>query len=102
MSVFVFDIETVPDTAAGRKLWDLGDLDDSGVAAAMFSKRLQETSGNSDFLRHHVQRIVAISAVFASKDRVNVWSLGEEDSDESELISRFFEGVEKYSPTLVS
>jgi len=102
MNVFVFDIETVPDVAGARRLWDLGDLDDAGVAEVMFSKRLQETGGSSDFLRHHLQRVVAISAVFREGERFNVWSLGEESADEAELLRRFFEGIERYTPTLVS
>ena len=64
MNVFVFDIETVPDAASARRLWNLDGLDDEGVAAVMYSKRQQETGGASDFLRHHLHRIVAISAVF--------------------------------------
>lgn len=102
MNVFVFDIETIPDVAAARRLWDLHALDDAAVAAVMFSKRLQETGGASDFLRHHLHRIVAISAVFREGERFNVWSLGEESSSEAELVRRFFEGVERYAPTLVS
>ncbi len=102
MNVFVFDIETVPDVAGARRLWGLDDLDDDGVAAAMYAKRLQETGGNSDFLRHHLHRVVAISAVFREAERFNVWSLGDEDADEAEIIRRFFEGIERYSPTLVS
>ena len=31
-----------------------------------------------------------------------MWSLGEEDSSEAELLKRFFDGIERYSPTLVS
>ena len=102
MNVFVFDIETVPDVATARRLWNLDELDDDGVAAVMYSKRQQETAGASEFLRHHLHRIVAISAVFREQDGFNVWSLGSEDADEAELIRRFFEGVERYTPTLVS
>ena len=102
MNVFVFDIETVPDVATARRLWDLDELDDDGVAAVMYSKRQQETGGASEFLRHHLQRIGAISAVFREQERFNVWSLGSEEADEAELIRRFFEGIERYTPTLVS
>ena len=102
MNVFVFDIETVPDVATARRLWNLDELDDDGVAAVMYSKRQQETGGANEFLRHHLHRVVAISAVFREADRFNVWSLGSEESDEAELIRRFFEGVERYTPTLVS
>ncbi|MGE0858992.1 MAG: 3'-5' exonuclease [Gammaproteobacteria bacterium] len=102
MNVFVFDIETVPDVATARRLWNLDELDDDGVAAVMYSKRQQETGGQSEFLRHHLHRVVAISAVFREQDRFNVWSLGSEDASEAELVRRFFEGVERYTPTLVS
>ncbi len=101
-NVFVFDIETVPDVDAARRLWDLTDLSDENVAKVMAAKRQQETDGATDFIRHHLQRIVAISAVFRHDDKLNVWSLGEESSTEAELVSRFFDGIERHSPTLVS
>ena len=101
MSVLVFDIETVPDTEAGRELYHLHDLSNQDIAQAMFNIRRQKTGG-SEFLPHHLQRIVAISAVFSSPDQLNVWSLGNVDSSEAELIQRFFDGIDKFSPTLVS
>ena len=76
MNVFVFDIETVPDVDGARKLWGIDGLGDEDVGNIMFSKRQQETDGRSDFLRHHLQRIVAISAVLRINDRLTVWSLG--------------------------
>lgn len=102
MNVFVFDIETVPDVEGARRLWHIDGLDDKDVANIMFSKRQQETAGGSDFLRHHLHKIVAISAVLRIDDRLSVWSLGEVDSPEPELIRRFFEGVERFTPVLVS
>lgn len=102
MNVFVFDIETVPDVENARRLWGLEELDDDGVAAVMYSKRQQETGGATDFIRHHLHRIVSIAAAFREDDRLKLWSLGEENSSEEELVRRFFEGVERYSPTLVS
>ncbi|MDH5634008.1 MAG: 3'-5' exonuclease [Gammaproteobacteria bacterium] len=102
MNVFVFDIETVPDFELGRKLYDLDPvLKDADVASIMFQKRREET-GESEFLRHHMHRIVAISAVFRHGDSVKVWSLGDPDSDEKELVRRFFDGIDRYTPTLVS
>ena len=100
MNLFVFDIETVPDVQAGRRLHDLEGLDDREVAEIMFHKQREATG--SDFLRHHLHRVVAISVVLRSADRFKVWSLGEPDSPEEELIARFFDGLERYSPTLVS
>ena len=100
MNVFVFDIETIPDVAAGRRMNALEDLSDAHVAEIMFQKQRQ--ASGSEFLRHHLHRIVAISVALRSGDRFKIWSLGTKDSTERELIERFFDGVDRYSPTLVS
>ncbi len=100
MNTLVFDIETVPDTDLGRRLYDLKDLSDEHVAQIMFTKRRQETG--SEFLSHEQHRIVAISVVMRSRETLRVWSLGDENSSEKDLIERFFDGLEKYTPDLVS
>jgi hypothetical protein len=106
MNILTFDIETVPDTEAGRRLYGLDGLGDADVARVMFAKRREQT-GESDFLRHHLHRVVAISAVLRSDAQagtpaLRVWSLGELDAGEAEIVRRFFDGIEKYTPTLVS
>jgi len=101
MNILVFDIETIPDVASGRRLYELEGLNDADVAKVMFHKRREET-GDSEFLRHHLHRIVAISVVMRRADQLKIWSLGDEASDEADLIRRFFDGIEKYSPTLVT
>jgi hypothetical protein len=101
MNILAFDIETIPDVETGRKLHGLDGLSDKDVAQAMFAKRREQT-GESDFLRHHLHRVAAISAVLRTGDSLRVWSLGEPDSSEAELIQRFFDGIEKYTPVLVS
>jgi len=100
MTVLVFDIETVPDLQAGRKLYDLEGLSDADTAKAMFALRRQKTG--RDFLPHYLQQIVAISLVMEKNSHLKVWSLGDESSTEAELIERFFTGLEKHTPTLVS
>ncbi|MEJ2256001.1 MAG: 3'-5' exonuclease [Woeseiaceae bacterium] len=100
MHCLTFDIETVPDVEAGRLLLELEGLSDKDVATAMMFKR-QQAVGH-EFLPLHQHRVVAISATFRSGDAFRVWTLGDEDSDEAEIVQRFFEGVEKYSPDLVS
>ena len=100
MNIFVFDIETIPDIENGKKLFDLDGLTDREVAQALFMKA-REDSGR-EFLRHHLQKVVAISAVFRHKESLKVWSLGTEESSEAELITRFFDGIDKYMPNLVS
>lgn len=100
MTVLVFDIETIPDLESGRRLYDLDGLSDQDTAQAMFALKRAKT-GN-DFLPHYLQKICAISVVVNQGQQVKVWSLGDEESDEKELIIRFFAGIEKYVPTLVS
>ncbi|MDE2052435.1 MAG: 3'-5' exonuclease [Gammaproteobacteria bacterium] len=100
MNCLVFDIETVPDVALGRRLYGLQGLPDAEVAKAMFALRRQDSGG--EFLPLEQHRIVAISCVLRSREGLNVWSLGDVESAEGELIERFFDGIERYSPDLVS
>ncbi|VFN04464.1 MAG: hypothetical protein BECKG1743D_GA0114223_107432 [Candidatus Kentron sp. G] len=100
MNVLVFDIETVPDVENGRRLFNFTDLDDRQVGEAMYQQRRQESG--TEFLRHDLHRIVAISAVFRSGTRFKIGSFGDEESPEKELIQRFFDGVGKSFPVLVS
>lgn len=100
MSTFVFDIETVPDIEAGKKLYNLENLSDADTAKALFA--LRRAKVGNEFLPHYMQRIVAISIVLSQGSQIKVWSLGDEHSTEKDLIERFFNGIEKYTPTLVS
>jgi predicted PolB exonuclease-like 3'-5' exonuclease len=101
MNVLVFDIETIPDVDAGRRIYELGELADKDVAKVMFNKRREQT-GDSEFLRHHLHRVCAISVLLRQGNAVKVWSVGDEDSDEAEIVRRFYDGIDKYTPTLVS
>lgn len=100
MNCLVFDIETVPDVALGRRLYGLEGLPDEEVAKAMFALRRQDSGG--EFLPLEQHRIVAISCGLRSRDGLRLWSLGDAGSPEAELIERFFDGIERYSPELVS
>jgi predicted PolB exonuclease-like 3'-5' exonuclease len=102
MNVLVFDIETVPDVEGARRIWSLDGLSDADVAKVIAARRQQETGGTSEFPRHYLHRIVAISIVLRSDERLKVWSLGDAASPEADLIGRFFEGIDRYSPVLVS
>ncbi len=100
MHCFSFDIETVPDVDFGRRMWNLDGVSDEDVASAMTFKQLQKSG--SDFLPLHQHRVVAISVALRTGDSFRVWSLGNEDSDEAELVQRFFDGIDRYTPDLVS
>ena len=100
MNTLVFDIETVPDVEFGRRLFGLEGLSDDEVGKAMQARARQESG--SDFLPHEQHRIVAISCAFRSREGFRVWSLGDESATERELVERFFDGIDKFSPELVS
>jgi len=100
MAVFAFDIETIPDIELGRRIYDLGGLSDKEVGYVMQAKRREATG--SEFLSYEQQRVVAISVALRSRDTFKVWSLGESDASEAEIIQRFFDGIDKYTPDLIS
>jgi len=98
--VLIFDIETVPDIEAARRVFGFEGLSDADVLQAMNLKRRIESGG--EFQKHFLHQIVAISAVLKTDQLLKIWSLGDETSDEKTLIERFFDGVERFQPTLVS
>ncbi|HEX7011908.1 MAG TPA: 3'-5' exonuclease [Steroidobacteraceae bacterium] len=100
MPVFAFDIETVPDVELGRRLYGLEGLTDKQVGYVMQAKRREEVG--HEFLSYEQHRVVAISVALRMRDTFKVWSLGEPDAPEAEIIQRFFDGIEKYTPDLVS
>jgi predicted PolB exonuclease-like 3'-5' exonuclease len=99
--ILAFDIETIPDIAGLRLLYGLPDsLSDGDVAELAFHHRRQ-TTGN-DFLPLHQHRVVAIACALRDRDHFTVWSLGNVQDSEATLVQRFFDGIEKYTPQLVS
>lgn len=99
--ILVFDIETVPDVEGIRRLNDIdASLPDAEVHA-WFAQQRRAATG-SDFAPIHLQKIVAIACVLRRNDDLRVWSVGEPSVTEPDLIRRFFDGVEKFTPQLVS
>jgi predicted PolB exonuclease-like 3'-5' exonuclease len=101
MPTLIFDIETIPDVDGIRRLNDLpGDLSDFEVAEFAFRQR--RASHGNDFLPHHLQRIVTISCAMRDANQFRVFSLSEPESNEGQIIQRFFDGVERFTPQIVS
>ena len=97
----VFDIETIPDTDGLRKLLDLpADTSAEDVANIAFHQRRQKNG--SDFLPLQQHRVVAISCALREGNNFKVWTLGAADEPEGQIIQRFFDGIEKYTPNVVS
>jgi hypothetical protein len=99
--ILAFDIETVPDIAGLRLLHGIDKgVPDRDVAEFAFRERRART-GN-DFLPLHLHRVVAVACALRDQDSFRCWSLGNAEEGEAGLIGRFFDGIEKYTPQLVS
>ncbi len=101
MNAFVFDIKTVPDVAAGRRLYghpqEMAELEDKDVVRVMMlNKHNQET------LRPHLHRIVVISVAARSGNRFKFRSYGKPGGSEAELLKFFFEDAQHKQPVLIS
>ncbi|MDD3354083.1 3'-5' exonuclease [Zoogloea sp.] len=100
-ATLVFDIETIPDIDGIRRLHDLpAELSPEEVAEFAFQQR--RASSGTDFLPHHLQKVVTISCVLRDVNSFRVFSLSEPECTEGALIQRFFDGVEKFTPQIVS
>ena len=100
MNTLVFDIETIPDTDFGRRLYGVPELEDEPVSKIMFFKQRQ--ARQTTFLPLPQHRVVAISAVLRSRDDLHIFTLGDIHAEEKEIVQRFFDGLERFSPELVS
>ena len=99
--LLAFDIETVPDIAGLRLLHDI-DPAFGDAEVAEFAFRERRAQSGHEFLPLHLQRVVAIACALREGDGFRCWSLGSASDGEAELIRRFFDGIEKYTPQLVS
>jgi predicted PolB exonuclease-like 3'-5' exonuclease len=97
----VFDIETVPDTDGLRGLLGLPPEASTEDVANIALHQRRQSHGN-DFLPLHQHRVVAISCALREGDSFRVWTLGAPDEPEAQIIKRFYDGIDKYKPNLVS
>jgi len=109
--VIVFDIETVPDADAARRLLGLHDLRDAEARDALSDYFLEKTEGRNDFPRQPFHQVAAISyaqMVFEPGEEGpelvirRVGSGGDVKSSERDLLEGFFGLIEKRAPRLVS
>ena len=97
----VFDIETIPDVTGLRRLHDAdASLPDAELVEMVFQQR--RAQNGSDFLPLHLQRVAVISCVLRTSGDFKVFSLSEPELGEAQIIQRFFDGIEKFTPQLVS
>lgn len=110
-SLFVFDIETVPDTDAVPNLTGFEDVDAAARRDELARYHLEITDGRNDFPRQPFHKVVAISFLEAEieHDGINeqyflkeLRSGGRVEADEEELLKGFFQYFERAKPRLVS
>jgi len=100
--VLVFDIESIPDVQSLRLLRGApAEQTDAQVVEAWAQER--KANGQSDFLPHHLQRVLVISCVFRSGEGLRVHSfVDRDDASEAKVVQSFFNSIEKHVPQLVS
>lgn len=110
-SLFVFDIETVPDTDAVPNLVGEVGPDMAERRAALEAYHLEATGGQNAFPRQPFHKVVAVSFLAAEIEtdgRHETYFLkelrsgGTEDSPEYDLVKGFFQYLDKFRPRLVS
>lgn len=109
--LFVFDIETVPDTDAVRNLTGCQSEDVAVLRQSLTDYHLEVTKGKNTFPRQMFHKIVAISFLEADiyHDGQHEWyefkqlrSGGKVGASEQELVQGFFQHLGKVSARLVS
>lgn len=99
----VFDIETVPDAAVGRRWLGLGQEFEDGLVRRRLLEARREATGQSDFLKPPFHQVVAISAALIDTDGVirRLGPLGSPADGEADILRDFFQVIADLEPRLV-
>jgi predicted PolB exonuclease-like 3'-5' exonuclease len=111
-NLFVFDIETVPDTNAAKRLLNLESNDKNQLRESLTNYHLKITDGKNSFLRQPFHSVIAISFLEAEIIRdfsgqefyqiKDIRSGGDLASTEADLVRGFFSHLKKNLSRLVS
>lgn len=111
-SLFVFDIETIPDIDAAKNLLGIDGNNKDQIRQALVDYHLKITDGKNGFIRQPFQKVVAISFLQADIIRDSngseryvlneIRSGGDLNSSESDLVKGFFFYLKKQPPRIVS
>ncbi len=101
-NICVFDIETIPDSVSVCRLKGVDAAALSEVEQVELAKLHRRGAVGNDFMRHHLHRVVAISACVYINGKHKVASLAAVDDDEKTIIERFFKLIDHCKPVLVS
>ncbi len=111
-SLFVFDIETIPDIDSAKNLLGLDGNNKEEIRQALTDYHLKITDGKNGFIRQPFQKVVAISFLQADIIRDSngseryvlneIRSGGDLNSSEEDLVKGFFSFLKKQPPRIVS
>ncbi len=110
-TLFVFDIETIPDTSAVANLTGSDSRDELVLRQQLEQYHLDITDGKNAFLRQPFHKVVAISFLEAEIDRSSggekyilkeLRSGGKPESNEKELLEGLFNYLAKSKPRFIS
>ncbi|VEG12691.1 3'-5' exonuclease [Moraxella cuniculi] len=98
--ILVFDIETIPDVATGKRLYpDIATLNDADALTALTA--LRQAEAGTDFMRLPLHKIACLSFLWFDGQNFHLKSLSLENLSEKEILSTFLRAFDK-KPTLVS
>jgi len=111
-NLFVFDIETIPDTASAKRLLSIDSNKIEELRTALTNYHLEITDQKNSFLRQPFHQVITISFLIAEIQRdfngnesynlVDIRSGGDLVSSELDLIKGFFQHLKKNFSRLVS
>lgn len=97
--ICIFDCETIPDLELAKQNYDVTQTDEILMCEEVFYA--QEEKTGSSFLPIPYHQVVTISAVIA-KDDGSFIKVGTFNGDEKEIITEFFDFINKKKPKLIS
>lgn len=98
--ILVFDIETIPDVATGKRLYpELAGLSDNDAMTKLMALREQDVG--HPFMPLPLHQIACLSVLWVAGGKMTLKSLSLADHSEAQMIQTFFNAIEK-NPLLVS
>lgn len=94
-------LATIPDIETGRCLYDLGDLEDSGIAKAMY--HLHKQTSGTDELPLFLQSIAGVCIHMTSlEDNGQSFFIGKNVDDEQQLLTKLLEWIQVNNLTMLA
>ncbi len=110
-SLFVFDLETIPDIETTQNLLNCDNLETNQIRQKLTDYHLEITNGANDFPRQLFHQIVCLSFVTADIEKIagkeyyqikEIKTGGKFDTTEFDLISKLSTHLNKEKPRLIS